>query len=177
MRQIVQMGSKESNILLKPTATLQSENTPQMKRLTFMLMAELKGRHSIALGIALNQLNSPYHGFIVKLGNHYRTFFNATIIKHSSTFTVQKESCLSCNKGKDECHVKRWDDITINYLVHNTGRITSEKFSDMDARIIQHEIDHCNGITILDKAESAAKISDLQIVVEDDNEEENISCS
>ena len=43
--------------------------------------------------------------------------------------------------------VKRPRIIRVRYA-SPTGEITTEKYQDMTARIIQHELDHLNGITL-----------------------------
>lgn len=153
MRSIVQLGSKPIGILTRPTATLQIENKPLIQRLATMLINELKGRKNIAMGIALNQLGSPYNGFIAKIDSHPKLFFNAVIVKTSDSMTTLPEQCLSVKKGKEAHNVIRWDEITVNYYDFTTGRVVSEEFSDDNARVIQHEIDHCSGITIRDSHE------------------------
>ena len=152
MRPIVQTDSKQEGILHRPTATVQTENRRLIQRLTLKLFNELRGRNSIALGIALNQLGSPYNGFIAKIGGTPRVFFNASLVKTRGYSFSLPEACLSVKKGKRDYNVKRYLDITINYYDYKLGRIRTESFEGDDAIVIQHEIDHCEGITILDRS-------------------------
>ena len=52
MRSIVQLGSNKGAILMRPTATIQTDNKPLLQRLAIMLVNELRGRKDIAIGIA-----------------------------------------------------------------------------------------------------------------------------
>jgi len=152
MRSIVQTGSKKEAILQRPTATIQSDNKPQIKRLVNMLMNEFRGRKGIAAGIALNQLNSHYSAFIAKINGDGKVFINPTITKYHLDPIVVAEGCLSIKKGKKIYMVERHKVITLNYYCYFNDKYLIETFSGTDAQIIQHEVDHLNGVTIHDRS-------------------------
>lgn len=69
---------------------------------------------------------------------------------HDPLFLSQKssdateEGCLSLD-GVRPC--TRYQDIEVDYLDQNFNKQHS-KFSGWTAQIIQHEVDHCNGVVI-----------------------------
>mgnify|MGYP001104161410 FL=1 len=73
----------------------------------------------------------------------YMVMFNPEIIKFSDAYEAE-EGCLSLT-GTHK--TKRWKSIKVKY--QNADFQTRIKtFSGWTAQIIQHEIDHCNGVVI-----------------------------
>jgi peptide deformylase len=101
-----------------------------------------------AVGIAGCQVGLKDHVFCAVIGSKWRFFANAVVIRKSWFKSKEYEGCLSLpNK---EYLVKRHNNITIKY--QNThGETITEKFTGLEARIIQHELDHLNGILVCDK--------------------------
>lgn len=62
---------------------------------------------------------------------------------------IEEEACLSvpCAHGT----VKRWKDIRVSALLPNGAPVTFDAHQYF-ARVIQHEIDHLNGILFIDRA-------------------------
>lgn len=74
----------------------------------------------------------------------YMTMLNPEIIEKSEPYEA-KEGCLSFLGGPRKC--LRYRKITVKW---QTGgfRTVTKAFSGWTAQIIQHEIDHCDGILI-----------------------------
>ncbi len=78
----------------------------------------------------------------------YEEMINPEIIEYSDTTNIDLEGCLSL-PGL-EANVERYDVIKVKYL----NKKWEEKIMEaemMNARIIQHEIDHLDGILYWDK--------------------------
>ena len=74
----------------------------------------------------------------------YMVMFNPEIIKKSEPYETE-ESCLSLLGGPRKC--RRYKTIKVQW--QTTEMQTRIKtFTGFPAQIIQHEIDHCNGILI-----------------------------
>ena len=74
----------------------------------------------------------------------YMTMLNPEIVEKSEPYEAE-EGCLSFLGGPRKC--LRYRKITVKW--QTTGFQTMTKaFSGWTAQIIQHEIDHCNGILI-----------------------------
>ena len=101
-----------------------------------------------AVGIACNQIGITYcRVFLAVINRKIRTFVNPTIIKHSSEQIDIYESCLSIPNIEIKAPRYKW--VVIEYRTTDTPEASQhERFEGFDAQIIQHEIDHLNGITL-----------------------------
>lgn len=80
---------------------------------------------------------------------------NPEIIIDSVTMNKDIEWCLSL--PGIEGMVKRFDWVKVRFQ-DTDGKYTTKTYKGFDARIIQHEIDHLNGILFTDKAVNLQKI-------------------
>ena len=74
-------------------------------------------------------------------------FINPEIIA-SNGESVHEEGCLSIPNVREE--VTRPEEITLKYQ-DKEGKKYIEKFSGWKSRVLQHEIDHLNGILFVDR--------------------------
>ncbi len=74
----------------------------------------------------------------------YMIMLNPVILKSEKPYDTE-ESCLSLLGGPRRC--KRYQKIKVQYqTLELQTRI--KNFTDWDAQVIQHEVDHCNGVLI-----------------------------
>ena len=73
----------------------------------------------------------------------YLVMFNPEILKKSGTYQAE-EGCLSLEGVRP---TKRWKSIKVQYETAD-GKPRIRTFTGWTAQIIQHEIDHCEGIII-----------------------------
>ena len=69
--------------------------------------------------------------------------FNPVIVKRSEPYEAE-EGCLSLTGTRK---AKRWKSIKVQYQ-NEDFQTRIKKFTGWTAQIIQHEIDHCNGVVI-----------------------------
>ena len=109
------------------------------------------------VGLAAPQINKSIRLFIVDSSPFYdddkkdsikKVFINPEILKEDGKEWVFNEGCLSIPGVRED--VIRKSNITIKYQNENFVTIT-EKFDGVNARVIQHEYDHINGILFTDK--------------------------
>ena len=74
----------------------------------------------------------------------YMVMFNPEIIKKSEPYETE-EGCLSLLGGPRKC--KRYKTIKVKWQTAEM-QIRSKTFTGFTAQIIQHEIDHCEGVLI-----------------------------
>lgn len=74
----------------------------------------------------------------------YSLMLNPEIVSHSVICYVADEGCLSLIGTRK---TKRFQTITVKWQDLNMRQIVNP-FTGFTAQIIQHEIDHCNGILI-----------------------------
>ncbi len=83
-------------------------------------------------------------------------FINPRIVKTSKTKQDLEEGCLSVKYVYGT--VLRPEKTTVEAYDEN-GKKFSRGFSGLFAQIVQHEIDHLNGILFIDKAKNISQIS------------------
>lgn len=107
------------------------------------LQDTLKANAETCVGMAANMIGVNKRIIIFSMGIMNVVMINPTIINKSQPYDT-KEGCLSLT---GERPTKRYKNITVKYLDTDFQEHTQE-FSDFIAEIIQHEIDHCEGIII-----------------------------
>lgn len=96
------------------------------------------------VGLAAVQIGELKRVVVVKAGDTYISFINPKIIKRDNKKYTTKEACMSL---EGEREVIRHNEITILHEV-KSGKYVKQTFRGYAAQIIQHEIDHLNGILI-----------------------------
>ena len=116
-----------------------------------MFMLSHKNISNNSVGLACNQLGLDGRVIIVKIKNKWVRFINPLITYKSQEKIITEESCLSIPKKTFK--IERAKDIAIYFEKGNPNGNYGQKsnFSNGDAIVIQHEIDHLNGILISDK--------------------------
>ena len=96
------------------------------------------------VGMAANMIG--VHKRIIAFDNEGTSMvmFNPEIIKSSGLYDTQ-EGCLSLLGGPRPC--KRYQSIKVQWQ-NEQFQTRIKTFTGWTAQIIQHEIDHCNGILI-----------------------------
>ena len=96
------------------------------------------------VGMAANMIGVNKCIICIDNDGTYMTMFNPEIIKQSDPYQTE-EGCLSLLGGPRKC--KRYKSIKVRW--QNAEFQTRIKtFTGWTAQIIQHEIDHCEGILI-----------------------------
>ena len=103
-----------------------------------------------ALGFAANQLNMNHYAFLAKISGKWQFFANPMIVRASKETAKSIEGCLSLPNVEYE--IVRHEEIELDWEDKN-GNGQSQIFKGLDAVVIQHEIDHLNGMLICDKGE------------------------
>ena len=111
------------------------------------------------IGLAAPQVGSPVRLVIIAVQDKRMTLINPEIINFSWRKEIAEEGCLSV-PGKWGS-VKRSKIIKVKALDEN-GKIIKFKAKDLFARVIQHEVDHLDGMLFIDRTkkviEEAPKI-------------------
>ncbi|MBQ7875510.1 MAG: peptide deformylase [Oscillospiraceae bacterium] len=95
------------------------------------------------VGMAANMIGIRKRIIAFDNGGTYMTMLNPEIIKKSDEYEAE-EGCLSLAGIRK---TKRFQFITVRYQTLDM-KTREEAFFGWTAQIIQHEIDHCNGILI-----------------------------
>lgn len=133
------------------TPVLRAKTAPVLK-VTKEVLALAKDMHDTVkaadgLGIAAPQVGRSLRLCIAKLGGRLVTLINPVIPWRSPETAVAEEGCLSLPG--------LWRDVTrpVGIVVTYTdtkGKAQERKLQDIDARVVQHEVDHLDGVLIVD---------------------------
>ena len=168
---------KENKTLREKAEEIKKFHTSELKSL-IKKMSEAMFKEPDGIGIAAPQIGESKKIFLVaedvlhldrfdKENNGFdklttkRTknsfvFVNPILKKKSSKKIKDVEGCLSVRGLYGE--VARPEKITIEYL-DELGNKKSRGASGLFARVIQHEMDHLDGVLFIDKAKNIKKIS------------------
>ena len=108
------------------------------------LLDTLAANKDACVGMAANMIGVYKRIIVFDNEGSYMTMFNPEIIKASGQFDAQ-ESCLSLLGGPRPC--KRYQTIKVQWQ-NEQFQTRIKTFTGWTAQIIQHEIDHCNGVLI-----------------------------
>lgn len=103
-----------------------------------------KANEDICVGLASNQIGENVWIIVVKMGQFFIPLVNPKIIKHSQSTYEAEEACLSHTGTKK---TTRYSSIEVEYRDRNF-RKKKQHFNGFVAQVIQHEMDHCEGILI-----------------------------
>ncbi|MBQ8175582.1 MAG: peptide deformylase [Oscillospiraceae bacterium] len=96
------------------------------------------------VGMAANMIGERKTILTAYIGNEYIIMINPVIVDKSKQFYETMESCLSLT---GERPAKRYSVITVEYY-DKKWKKKKQTFKEFEAQIIQHEMDHFEGIII-----------------------------
>nr|WP_302598102.1 peptide deformylase [uncultured Cellulosilyticum sp.] len=103
-----------------------------------------KANEDICVGLAANQIGERARIIIAKMGKQFIPLVNPEIVSHSQSTFEDDEACLSHEGTKK---AKRYVWIEVAYRDRQFKK-KKQKFNGFVAQVIQHEMDHCEGILI-----------------------------
>jgi peptide deformylase len=153
---IIQLGHPTLRKVAEPIQDIMSEHTQQLIN-NMLHTVKVAG----GVGIAAPQINSSNRVFIMcsKPNQRYpdaplmepTAILNPEILTAGSEFEKDWEGCLSVPSIRGL--VSRHKYIQVSYYDRHATKHTKE-LSGFIARIFQHEIDHLDGLTFIDRVES-----------------------
>ena len=108
------------------------------------LMDTLVANKEACVGMAANMIGACKRIIVFDNEGVYMTMYNPDIIKASGPYDTE-EGCLSLLGGPRLC--ERYKTIKVQWQ-NEQFQTRIKTFTGWTAQIIQHEIDHCNGILI-----------------------------
>jgi peptide deformylase len=112
---------------------------------TAATLTELDGKQVVCAGLAAPQIGVLQRVFILALNGMQLAFVNPEIRRRQGRPTYEVESCFSEPGAK--VSIARFPEV----MVRCTNWDALRNFRGFAARVVQHEIDHLNGVTISSK--------------------------
>lgn len=119
-------------------------------------LEEFREKHKFGRGIAAIQIGIPKRIIALNLGNGTFVIMNPTIIKRSTEKFMLWDDCMSfpdlAVKVERNCSIdlEFYDEAGVKKVWENLSQDVSE--------LLQHEIDHLDGILAIDRVESTKDI-------------------
>lgn len=107
------------------------------------LLETLTAHADGCVGMAANMIGVAKRIIAVEAEDGYLVLFNPVILKKSGPYETE-EGCLSLTGTRK---TKRWQTIKVQWQ-NEKFQPRIKTFSGWTAEIIQHELDHCDGIII-----------------------------
>lgn len=150
LQQIRQIGDP---VLRTPAAPITVFDDALHREIARMgeLMVDARG-----VGLAAPQIGALRRLLVYRLGEDgpIRAVVNPTMVWHSDETETDQEGCLSI--GEVLVDVERPVSIRVE-AQDADGREVTLEVHDYEARVIQHEMDHLDGILILDRTSRAER--------------------
>lgn len=107
------------------------------------LLDTLAAHREDCVGMAANMIGVNRRVIVFECGGEDMVMFNPEIIRESGPYEAE-EGCLSLPGTR---RAQRWQAIEVRYE-NELFQIQVRAFTGRTAQIIQHEMDHCEGILI-----------------------------
>ncbi|MEB8345325.1 peptide deformylase [Flavobacteriaceae bacterium KMM 6898] len=158
---VFKINNKQDSILLrtKSEALTIDPNDPVLQRFVERLYSTVRDSMSLGAGIAAPQVgilkNIIWVQRFDKENLPFEVYLNPKITKYSKLKQDCLEGCLSIPKRRDTTKTRAYAVLFEYDKLDNTH--ATEMVEAFTAVIVQHEVDHLNGILYLDHLEKEAK--------------------
>lgn len=113
-------------------------------------LEDFRTKNGFGSGIAAPQIGAPLSAIYIITKEFEGEMLNPKITKHSKETAMYWDECFSFELaffGK----VKRWTRIEVEYYDSSGSKKTVQATDEHFATLLQHEIDHLNGILFIDR--------------------------
>jgi peptide deformylase len=126
--------------------------TPEIRRMIADFVETM--HHEIGVGLAAPQVGVPLRLCVMDDGSgHVRALINPTIIERGGSMTGE-EGCLSLPGIFSDVERSAWVRVE---AIDEEGRPVSLEYRGFSARVVQHEVDHLNGVLFIDHLPPVAR--------------------
>ncbi|MCX6743638.1 MAG: peptide deformylase [Candidatus Parcubacteria bacterium] len=143
---------KEPSPILRQKTKEIKDITPEIKQLILDMAQTMKENKGV--GLAAPQIGQSIRLCLISTEKGPLALINPQITRKSLRKDIEEEGCLSCPGVWGL--VKRAKVIYVKAL-NQEGKSINFRAEGLFARVIQHELDHLDGILIIDKIEKNKK--------------------
>ncbi|MBR5260184.1 MAG: peptide deformylase [Eggerthellaceae bacterium] len=133
---------KDEEFLKQPSEPATLEDLDVMED----LIDTMKSMHDNCACLAANQIGALKNIIVYEYNDKLYTMFNP-VIKQAIVPYKTSEGCMSLEYDSE---VRRFKRITVEYDSLENGEFVkrTRRLTDWNAQIVQHAIDHCNGLLV-----------------------------
>jgi len=106
------------------------------------------------VGLAANQVGAARRLLVMDAGDGFKALINPEILETADEEEAMEEGCLSLPDIR--VTIPRAREIVVR-ASDETGKRIEIKAQGLHARVLQHEIDHLNGVLIIDHASAVQR--------------------
>jgi peptide deformylase len=161
-RAIAGLGDEDICRLPDPVLSRSCADVDPMDLGVFVLaeaMVKLMAQQPHCVGIAAPQVGQPWRLFVLDVTGHKKArsqhglvvLCNPIIVERSGVETA-REGCLSVPDLTGD--VPRSSTVVVSGVEPGTGRTRVVEADAFEARALQHEVDHLDGLLFLDRVQS-----------------------
>jgi len=139
-------------ILSRKTAKIKNPLTPEIQDLILNMIATMRAENGV--GLAAPQVGQSLRLCVIQDEGVEYVLINPTITSKSKNKIISEEGCLSF--PGQFFPIPRHEKVQVRYL-DIAGKEAKIKAGGLLARALQHEIDHLDGILIIERIAKAKK--------------------
>jgi len=136
----------EKNPILRTPAQKVAQLSKDIKRLLEGMRATV--REAEGIGLAAPQVGVSARVILAQIAGKFLAMVNPEILTFSTEKKIKEEGCLSL-PGQWGM-VERPREISVRFM-NERGETLELFLKDLEARVVQHEVDHLNGILFIDR--------------------------
>lgn len=145
---IRELVDERDPVLFNETEKFDFDNPPMDPEQLALDLIETMNHHE-GYGLSANQIGLPYSVFVMKGAGINYVCFNPRIVSSSDEEILLEEGCLSFPHLFIK--IKRPRHVRLRFFTAN-GHVETKQYTGMTARVVQHELDHLDGVTFLNRA-------------------------
>ncbi|EKE19842.1 MAG: hypothetical protein ACD_8C00098G0006 [uncultured bacterium] len=139
-------------VLRQKTIKIKDPSSKEVQDLILSMIETMKANNGV--GLASTQVGSDLRLCVIQPEDKCYVMINPQITSRSSKKVICEEGCLSF--PGEFFPISRYGEVQVRYLDEN-GKPSKAKGKDLFARAIQHELDHLDGVLIIDRIKKTRK--------------------
>lgn len=133
-------------VLRAGTVKVKDPSIKEVQDLILSMIETMKANNGV--GLAAPQVGSNLRLCVIQVDGELYVLINPKMTAKSTKKVISEEGCLSI--PGEFFPISRSSEVQVRYI-NQDGKASKIKGSDLLARALQHELDHLDGILILDR--------------------------
>ena len=139
-------------VLRKKTVKVKDPLDPKVQELVLSMLETMRANNGV--GLAATQVGSDLRLCVIEADEKRYILINPQITSKSKKKVISEEGCLSF--PGQFFPISRHSEVQVRYL-NEKGKASKVKGRDLLARALQHELDHLDGVLIIDRIKKPRK--------------------